>query len=153
MVDFMRMICTVQPKKLLVRVLNSAIFRCALMVWIAFAFAGASEQRKTTFFCIIRSWFFDNLGIEHNHICSFIINTIIRLRTPIIFASIPTQLSLCAISVSNKSYATCKSSFVATSDFSARKTESLISTLIISSIQRLTIFLFYIFRNTFNLGK
>lgn len=40
---------------------------------IAFAFAGASEQGKTTFFCIIRSCFFDNLRIEHNHICSFII--------------------------------------------------------------------------------
>ena len=47
------------------------------------------------------------------------------------FAAMPTQLSLCAISVSSKSCATCRSSFVATSDFPARKMGSCISSLII----------------------
>ena len=41
-----------------------------------------------------------------------------------------TQLSLCAINVSSKSYATCKSSLVATSDFPARKIGSCMSSLI-----------------------
>ena len=58
-------------------------------------------------------------------------NAIMRLRTPIIFAAIPTQLSLCAISVSSKSWATCRSSFVATSYFPARNIGSYISSFII----------------------
>ena len=57
------------------------------------------------------------------------------LRTPIIFAAMPTQLSLCAISVSSKSCATCKSSFVAISDFPARKIGSCISSLTILHLQ------------------
>ena len=56
-----------------------------------------------------------------------------RLRTLIIFAAIPPQLSLCAISVSSRSLATYRSSFVATSDFPARKMGSCISSLIIVS--------------------
>jgi len=48
------------------------------------------------------------------------------------FAAMPTQLSLCAISVSSKSCATCRSSVVASSDFPARKIGSCISSLIIS---------------------
>ena len=53
-------------------------------------------------------------------------NAMIRFLTPILFATIPTQLSLCAISVSSKSCATYKSSFIANSDFSARKIRSYI---------------------------
>ena len=46
-----------------------------------------------------------------------------------ILAAMPTQLSLCATSVSSKSCATCKSSFVAISDFPARKIGSWINSL------------------------
>lgn len=87
---------------------------------IAFAFSWGAQQRKTT---SSASYDHDFLIISGLNIVIYVpslSNTITRLRTPTIFASIPTQLSLCAISVSNKSYATCKSSFVATSDFPAR---------------------------------
>lgn len=40
---------------------------------IAFTFTGSAEQRKATFFGIIRSCLFDNFGVEHHHICTFVI--------------------------------------------------------------------------------
>ena len=59
-------------------------------------------------------------------------NAIMLLRMPIMLAAIPTQVSLCAINVSSRSLATCKSSFAAFSDFPARKSGSCINSLIIS---------------------
>ena len=41
--------------------------------FIALARTGATEQRKATFFGIIRVGFFDNLRVKHRHICTFII--------------------------------------------------------------------------------
>lgn len=63
-------------------------------------------------------------------------NTIIRLRTPIIFAAIPTQPSLLAISVSNKFCVTCKSSFVAIYDLPARNSGSCTTFLIMLLISK-----------------
>ena len=57
-----------------------------------------------------------------------------------ILAAMPTQLSLCAISVSSKSCATGKSSFVAASDLPARNIGSCISSFIISKY-----FTFYLY--------
>lgn len=59
-------------------------------------------------------------------------NAMMRFFAPIIFAAIPTQVSLCTINVSSRSCAMGKSSFVAISDFPARKIGSCISSLIIS---------------------
>ena len=53
------------------------------------------------------------------------------LFTPIIFAAIPTHTSLCAVKVSSKSWAVCKSAAVAGSDFNVKNIGSCTSSLII----------------------
>ena len=52
-------------------------------------------------------------------------NAMMRLLTPIIFAAMPTQPSLCAASVSNKSCTIARSAAVAGSAFWDRKNSSL----------------------------
>ncbi len=79
---------------------------------IAFAFSCGAQQRKTT---SSASYDHDFLIISGLNIVIYVpslSNTIIFLRTPIIFAAMPTQPSLLAISMSSKSCATCKFSFV-----------------------------------------
>ena len=93
---------------------------------IALALTRAAEKRQSAFLGFVRAVLFDDFGIEHNGVYAGTRplssrKAMMRLRTPIIFAAMLTQLSLRAISVSSKSCATCKASFVATYDFPARK--------------------------------
>ncbi len=101
--------------------------------FIALARARTTKKRQTAFLGVIRTFLLDDLGIEHHGICRSS-STFVKKRDNalIIFAAIPTQLSLCAINVSSKSCATCRSSFVATSNFPARKMVSCISSLTIT---------------------
>lgn len=101
---------------------------------ISFIFSSAAEQERHPSsvsyghdFLIISGW---NIVVYVPSLS----NTIIRLCTPITFAAIPRQLSLLAINVSSKSCATCKSSFVATSDLTPRKIGSCVTYLIIMSL-------------------
>ena len=101
---------------------------------IAFAFSCGAQQRKTT---SSASYDHDFLIISGLNIVIYVpslSNTITRLRTPIIFATIPTQLSSLAINVSSK-YCTCDSSFVAFSDFTPRKIGSCITSLTIVNLK------------------
>lgn len=99
---------------------------------IAFAFSWGAQQRKTTSSASYGPDFLIISGLNIVIYVPSLSNTIIRLRTPIIFAAMPTQLSLCAISVSSRSCATNRSSFVAGYDFPARNIGSCISSLTIS---------------------
>ena len=102
---------------------------------IAFAFSWGAQQRKTT---SSASYDHDFLIISGLNIVIYVpslSNTITRLRTPIIFATIPTQLSLLAINVSSKYCTTCDSSFVAFSDFTPRKIGSYITSLTIVNLK------------------
>ena len=107
--------------------------------FIALTLTGVAEKRQTAFLGVVRAILLDDLGIEHHRVCRSSSALVEKgndaLATPIIFAAMPTQLSLCAISVSSKSCATCKSSFVASSDFPARKMGSCISSLTILHLQ------------------
>ena len=101
---------------------------------ISLALTGAAKKRQTAFLGVVRAVLLDDLGIEHTvYVGARPLsskNAMMRLRTPIIFAAMPTQLSLYATSVSSRSCATCKSYFVATSDFPARNIGSCISSFI-----------------------
>ena len=102
---------------------------------IAFAFSCGAQQRKTT---SSASYDHDFLIISGLNIVIYVPslpNTITRLRTPIIFATIPTQLSLLAINVSSKYCTTCDSSFVAFSDFTPRKIGSCITSLTLVNLK------------------
>ena len=95
---------------------------------IAFAFSWGAQQRKTT---SSASYDHDFLIISGLNIVIYVpslSNTITRLRTPIIFATIPTQLS-------SKYCTTCDSSFVAFSDFTPRKIGSCITSLTIVNLK------------------
>lgn len=101
--------------------------------FIALTRTRTAEKRKTSLLGVIHTVFFIISGLS---ITVYVgarppssRNAIIRLRTPIMFAAMPTQLSLCAINILSKSCTTCRSSFVATSDFLARNIGSCINSL------------------------
>ena len=77
---------------------------------IALAFTGAAEKRQTAFLGVVRTVLLDDLGVEHHRVC---------------------RSSSALIKKGNDALATCKSSFVAISDFPARKMGSCINSLII----------------------
>lgn len=99
--------------------------------FIALTWTCPSEKRQAFFLCIVSTVFFNNIGIKHHRIyrnsSALIKKCDDAFSTLIIFAAIPTQRSLCTTSVLSKSCAICKSSFVAISDFPARKIGSCIS--------------------------
>ena len=106
--------------------------------FITFTRTQTTEKRQTSLLGVIRTVFFDNLGIEHHGICGCS-STLVEKRddaffTPIIFAAIPTQRFLCTTSVSSKSCETGRSSLVATSDFPERNIGSCINSLIIETL-------------------
>jgi len=104
--------------------------------FISLALTGDTEQRYATFFGVICAVLLDNLGIEHYRICRSSSTLVEKSNNTFAYTDhirrTPTHLSLCAINVSSKSCATCISSFVATSDFPARKMGSCMSSLTIS---------------------
>ena len=102
---------------------------------IAFAFSWGAQQRKTTSSASYGPDFLIISGLNIVIYVHSLSNTIIRLRTPIIFATIPTQLSLLAINVSSKYCTTCESFFVAFSDFTPRKIGSCITSLTIVNLK------------------
>lgn len=84
---------------------------------IVLALTWVSENRQTAIIGIVCPFFLMISGLnitmylEARSLSSR--KAIMRLRTPIMLAAIPTDLSLCAINVSSKSCATCNSPFMA----------------------------------------
>lgn len=111
--------------------------------FIAFARTRATEKRQTSFFGVVRTVFFHNFRIEHHRVCRNSSTLIKKSDNALPLANHisrhTTQLCLCAINVSSKSCATCKSSFVATSDFPARNIGSCIRALTIYILRSNTI--------------
>ena len=78
--------------------------------FISLTLTGATEKRQAAFLGIVRSVLLDDFGVEHHRVC---------------------RSSSALIKKGNDALATCKSSFVAISDFPARKMGSCINSLII----------------------
>lgn len=78
-------------------------------------------QRQAALLRVIRRGFLTITGLNMTMYSPMLSKAIMRLLTPIIFAAMPTQPSLCAVSVSSRSCATPRSAAVAGSAFWDRK--------------------------------